>query len=204
MLGLFPKDKGEKVQPLNNWRSVIESVAKLLTVLIGLVLLRVAFYTLPMSKDLPPIVPAAVEILIWTAFIAFLIAFGWLVRQQLFTLLPRFPDGGNIVFLVSVLLAAIVGYPAYYSVIVPRLEKFSWAYALFFAVVALGALSGIVALVYRNVDKVIASFSSRHKAEHEIDAAEPSTGQYCPKCAAPYEKGEKFCAECGSPLLTKE
>jgi hypothetical protein len=176
------------------------SIAKLITALAGLMLLRAALYALPMSRGLPLIAYIVFDILTWTIFIALLISFGWLVRQQLLILLPRFPDGGNIAFLVSVLLAVIVGYPAYYQFIPQGL---SWLYALFLLVVALGALGGIVFLIYRNIDKVIASFSSMSEAGHETTAVEPPAGQRCHQCAAPYEEGEKFCAECGSPLSTE-
>lgn len=200
-----------------DWSGVIDSILRLVVGVIGLIALRLIAEALPMMRDLPSVIPTIISAIIMTALIGVILWFGRDMKSKLPFLLPRFSDSGNMAFALVGLAAIVVGYFAYYDLILP-LSNLTWLYSSVFLLLALVDLVALIILAYRNIDKLTQlgkQGPSWTPMSQSSGGPTPTSGAItekqgnlaqnrCPNCGWIASSGDVFCGSCGQRLMSSD
>ena len=147
-----------------------------------------------------------IDIVFLTVIIFSVLAFGGRLREALSSALPQLPRLGTIGYLVTVLVAVIIGYFTYDDIILPPLyiQGVDWAYRLVFWLLVVGVSVGIVFELAQTL------FAVRKEAFSVITIpgtspkqAESST-RNCKECGGAIDLGDSYCRWCGAKLQENE
>lgn len=212
-----------------DWSSVLGAVLRLVVGIGGLVALLLILDVLPPMKDpnLPSWIRPTLNGILMTSLLLVILWFGGRMKADLALLLPRFPDAGNMVLALSVLVAVSVGYFAYGGVASWLSERnLPWLYPVIFLLLALGALGALVILAFNNIDKLTQLSLSQSQSQmppppieqrpiqptatipqtpvSSVPPERPSqpapVQNRCPRCGTVANPGDVFCGSCGTRL----
>jgi uncharacterized paraquat-inducible protein A len=167
------------------------------------------FAVMPFQSEVFPVgLPwiIIIDIAFLTVVIFSVLAFGGRLREALSSALPRLPRLGSIGYLITVLVAVIIGYFTYDDIILPPLyiQGVDWAYRLVFWLLVVGVSLGIVfelaqtlfAVRKETGSVIIVPGGSPKEAESSI--------RNCKECGTSLDTDDKYCRRCGARIQENE
>jgi len=147
-----------------------------------------------------------IDIVFLTVIIFSVLAFGGRLREALSSALPRLPRLGSIGYLITVLVAVIIGYFTYDDIILPPLyiQGVDWAYRLVFWLLVAATSAAIVfefAQTFFAVRKESVSVITVPRIS--LKQAESST-KNCKECGVSLDSGDNYCRRCGARIQENE
>lgn len=147
-----------------------------------------------------------IDIVFLTVIIFSVLAFGGRLREVLSSALPRLPRLGNIGYLITVLVAVIIGYFTYDDIILPPLyiQGVDWAYRLVFWLLVVGVSVGIVFELAQTLFAVRKEAISAITIPGTLSKRAGSSTRNCKECGASLDPDDKYCWQCGARIQEKE
>lgn len=212
-------------------RDVYKPVVGLVIRLIVLGLVYWILTGLPMIKELTiPRLPistgALVSVIIGIIMIAMFLTFKRDFAPRFKEAVPAFPESETIVKSGVNIIVITIAYTMFDEAIIPFMKQYSWAYPIFFVLIAIWPLCTFISTLYKSSDK-IADLATGKIAEASGELVKcdncgeliTSAAVYCPmcsvkldvqleevtavkcgKCGAENRADGRFCLACGKPL----
>lgn len=147
-----------------------------------------------------------IDIAFLTVVIFSVLAFGGRLREALSSALPRLPRLGSIGYLITVLVAVIIGYFTYDDIILPPLyiQGVDWAYRLVFWLLVVGVSLGIVFELAQTLFAVRKEAVSVIKVPGTLPKQAESSTRNCKECGGAIAPGDSYCRWCGARIQENE
>ena len=202
--------------------------------IIRLIILGIVYWILtglPMIKELtiprlPISTSALVSVIIGIIMIAMFLTFKRDFAPRFKEAVPAFPESEIIVKSGVNIIVITIAYTMFGEAIKPLMKQYSWAYPIFFVLIAIWPLWTFIATLYKSSDN-IADLATGKIAEASGELVKcgncgeliTSDAIYCPMCSAKMNtiieevaiikcgrcgtenrSGGRFCLACGKPL----
>jgi len=167
------------------------------------------FVVSPFQSDVFPVgLPwiTIIDIVFLTVIIFSVLAFGARLRDALSSMVPQLPRLGTIGYLITVLVAVIIGYFTYDDIIVPPLyvQGVDWAYRLVFWLSVVGVSLGIVFELAQTLFAVRKEAVSVIKVPGTLPKQAESSTRNCKECGGAIAPGDSYCRWCGARIQENE
>jgi hypothetical protein len=184
---------------------------------VGLLIVRLVIGHLPMLQNASPIVlmtngfpTGAITPMALAFAVIDTVIFGALILAvmdlcaMIQTRSKRLPEGGNLLFLATLIIVVALAYRSYAGVIQPLLGADLWMYDWAFLIVGILPVIGLALVAYRNLDAITeAVFHQTQGGDGHTSPTAPAANT-CAGCGKELPRDAKFCAGCGTPVPASE